>query len=121
LYQDQLPPDHEGIRDRFAKATALLREGAMEGGEPGESALRIKGTQVNAAHTDAVLVGLMSALENNISHTPESVATALNQLKANENYQKSVAESTSHADQVRQRIQLATAAFQGEPLGAEQE
>ncbi|MGJ5805079.1 DUF262 domain-containing protein [Streptomyces europaeiscabiei] len=121
LYQDELPPDHEGIRDRFTKATALLREETGEGGETGESALRIKGTQVNAAHTDAVLVGLMTALENGTSHTPESVATALSQLKANTMYQKAVAESTSHADQVRLRIRLATAAFQGEPLGAEQE
>ncbi|MGW2944759.1 DUF262 domain-containing protein [Streptomyces sp. NPDC001226] len=115
LYQDELPPDHEGIRDRFTKAVALLNEGT--GGE----ALRIKGTQVNAAHTDAVLVGLMTALENGTSHTPESVATELSRLKENGKYKPAVAESTSHAEQVRLRIRLATQAFQGEPLGAEQE
>lgn len=127
LYQEELPPDHEGIRDRFTKATALLREETGETEEAGEveeadeTALRIKGTQVNAAHTDAVLVGLMTALENGASHSPASVAAALRQLKANDLYQKAVAESTSHADQVRLRIRLATQAFQGEPLGAEQE
>ncbi|MGW4435916.1 DUF262 domain-containing protein [Streptomyces sp. NPDC004596] len=116
LYQDELPPDHEGIRDRFTRAVALLNEGVEEGG-----ALRIKGTQVNAAHTDAVLVGLMAALENGAAHTPESVAAALSRLKADTRYQTAVAESTSHADQVKLRIRLATEAFQGEPLGAEQE
>ncbi|MET8075811.1 DUF262 domain-containing protein [Streptomyces sp. NPDC005303] len=115
LYQDELPPDHEGIRDRFTKATALLNEGV------GAQALRIKGTQVNAAHTDAVLVGLMTALENGTTHSPDSVARELGRLKENAKYKEAVAESTSHADQVRLRIRLATEAFQGEPLGAEQE
>lgn len=115
LYQDELPPDHGGIRDRFTKAVGLLNEGV------GDQALRVKGTQVNAAHTDAVLVGLMTALENGTSHTPESVATDLGRLKEDSNYKKAVAESTSHSDQVRLRIRLATRAFQGEPLGAKQE
>ncbi|MFF7436662.1 DUF262 domain-containing protein [Streptomyces sp. NPDC008122] len=114
LHQDELPPDHEGIRARFTKAVALLNQGA------GEEALRIKGTQVNAAHTDAVLVGLMAALENGESHSPESVAADLDRLKADGAYQKAVAESTSHADQVRLRLRLAIEAFQGDPLGAEQ-
>lgn len=115
LYQDELPPDHEGIRARFTEAVALLNEGV------GDQAFRIKGTQVNAAHTDAVLVGLMTALENGTAHSPDSVARELSRLKEDLNYKQAVAESTSHADQVRLRIRLATEAFQGEPLGTEQE
>jgi hypothetical protein len=115
LHQDQLPSDHNGIKERFTEAARLLNLGV------GPESLRIRGGQVNAAHTDAVLVGLMTALEDGAPHTPESVATALANLKESARYQGAVSESTSHSDQVRLRIRLATKAFRGEPLADEQE
>ncbi|MFG1617911.1 DUF262 domain-containing protein [Nonomuraea wenchangensis] len=115
IHQDQLPPDAEGIRWRFAMATRLLNEAR------GREAFRIRGTQVNAAHTDAVLVGLMSTLEQNEDISVEQVGSALTNLLNDKRYQYAVSESTSHADQVSKRIKLACMAFRGESLADEQE
>lgn len=113
--QDQLPADSEGIRTRFTRAARLLNEAR------GRDALKIRGTQVNAAHTDAVLVGLMSAFEQRSNTSAEDVETALTALLANERYQYAISESTSHSEQVSARIKLATKAFRGESLADEQE
>ncbi|WP_053850786.1 DUF262 domain-containing protein [Streptomyces sp. NRRL B-24085] len=112
--QDALPPDAAGIRDRFTKAARLLNEAQ------GRDALRIRGTQVNAAHTDAVLVGLMFALEQGREITVAQVDDALRNLLANPRYQYAVSESTSHSEQVSARIGLASKAFRGESLADEQ-
>ncbi len=113
--QDQLPPDADGIRDRFTTAARLLNEAR------GRSALRIRGTQVNAAHTDAVLVGLMTALEQGSDITADRVDAALSALLGNSRYKYAVSESTSHSEQVSARISLASRAFRGESLADEQE
>jgi len=113
IYQDQLPPDVEGVRSRFERAALLLREAQ------GRAALRLRGTQINAAHTDAVLVGLMTALARADLEANE-VGEALGRLIANEDYLRAVSESTSHSEQVGRRIKLATRAFMGEPLADEQ-
>jgi hypothetical protein len=114
VHQEQLPPDADGIQRRFTLAVRLLNEAR------GRDALRIRGTQVNAAHTDAVLVGLMTALGRNGSLTVTDVESALSALLANERYQYAVSESTSHSEQVSARISLATKAFQGDSLADEQ-
>ncbi|MFD4763145.1 DUF262 domain-containing protein [Streptomyces sp. NPDC058439] len=113
--QDQLPADSEAIRARFTKATALLNEAR------GPKALKIRGTQVNAAHTDAVLVGLMSALDQRSDISAQDVSAALTALLGNERYTYAISESTSHAEQVSARIKLAARAFRGESLADEQE
>ncbi|MCX5140017.1 DUF262 domain-containing protein [Streptomyces sp. NBC_00338] len=113
--QDQLPADSDGIRARFSKAARLLNEAR------GRDALKIRGTQVNAAHTDAVLVGLMSAFERRSDISTEDVESALSALLANERYKYAISESTSHSEQVSARIKLATRAFRGESLADEQE
>ncbi|MEV6051714.1 DUF262 domain-containing protein [Streptomyces sp. NPDC052107] len=113
--QDQLPPDVDGIRERFTTATRLLREAQ------GSQALRIRGAQVNAAHTDAVLVGLMTAIEGGREVTVERVNSALDALLANDRYRYAVSESTSHSEQVSARINLAAKAFRGESLADEQD
>jgi hypothetical protein len=114
VHQEQLPPDADGIRSRFSLAVRLLNEAK------GRDALRIRGTQVNAAHTDAVLVGLMTALGEKGDLTTSDVQAALSVLLANERYRYAVSESTSHSEQVSARISLATKAFQGESLADEQ-
>lgn len=112
--QDQLPSDSETLRDRFTRATALLNEAR------GVRALKIRGTQVNAAHTDAVLVGLMSAFEQRSDISAEDVSTALEALLENDRYQDAISESTSHSEQVSARIRLAAKAFRGESIADEQ-
>ncbi|MBB6420975.1 DUF262 domain-containing protein [Streptomyces sp. AK010] len=115
VHQDQLPPDAEDIRSLFFRAVQLLDEAR------GRDALRIRGTQVNAAHTDAVLVGLMTALKTNHDLSAEQVDSALSRLLSNDRYQYAVSESTSHSEQVSARIRLAAKAFQGGSLADEQE
>ncbi|MGW4693460.1 DUF262 domain-containing protein [Kitasatospora cineracea] len=112
--QDQLPAGADGIRERFTAATRLLNEAR------GRAALRIRGTQVNAAHTDAVLVGLMTALEQRPEITADEVDSALGDLLKNSRYQYAVSESTSHSEQVGARIGIAAKAFRGQSLADEQ-
>lgn len=113
IYQDQLPPDAEGIRSRFERGALLLKEAQ------GRSALRLSGNQINAAHTDAVLVGLMTAL-GNANLDADAVRDALGRLTSSAAYRRAVAESTSHSEQVSLRIKLATRSFMGESLADEQ-
>lgn len=108
-YRSELPPDAETIRDEFAGACRLLLEA-----DP--AALRLGGRQVNAAHTDAVLVGLMVALGEGVDLDGARVEASLTSLGRNQGYRKAVSESTSHSDQVKKRIRLATEAFEGEPV-----
>ncbi|MCS0634643.1 DUF262 domain-containing protein [Streptomyces sp. LP05-1] len=115
INQDQLPHNAEVIKETFTSAVRLLDEAR------GREALRIRGTQVNAAHTDAVLVGLMFALNCGHEITAPQVDAALSRLLANSKYQDAVSESTSHTEQVSARISLASKAFQGEPLANESE
>ncbi|MFD8021492.1 DUF262 domain-containing protein [Streptomyces lavendulae] len=114
-HEDRLPDHAEGIRSRFSEACRLLR-GASE---TGREALRLGGRQVNAAHTDAVLVGLMAAIENGLAPDTQSVATALASLADSDLYRRAVSESTSHSDQVRRRIELSVRAFRGDSLADE--
>lgn len=113
-HQNRLPPDADSLQARFSKAVRLLDQAR------GSDALRIRGTQVNAAHTDAVLVGLMTVLEENSGLSVDDVDAALSALHRNSRYQYSVSESTSHSEQVVARIRLAVRAFQGDPLDDEQ-
>jgi hypothetical protein len=105
-HSDALPADAGEIRNEFAEACRLLREV-----NPG--ALKLGGRQVNAAHTDAVLVGLMTAIGEGISLDAAAVANALDSLVNSSKYRQAVSESTSHADQVRARIGYSVAAFEG--------
>lgn len=80
----------------------------------GDQALRTSGSrQVNAAHTDAVLVGLSIAIENidESKFTEGSVRAALNRLFENTLYMRAISDSTSHASQVIERIRISTQEF----------
>jgi hypothetical protein len=104
-HENTLPPYTDQIRYEFAEACRLLKEA-----NPG--ALKLGGRQVNAAHTDAALVGLMVAIGEGINLDVPQVRAALDSLVDNEPYRKAVSESTSHADQVKARIRHAVLAFE---------
>ncbi|MFJ3096010.1 DUF262 domain-containing protein [Streptomyces hydrogenans] len=107
-HEKSLPADADGIKERFAKACALLNNAS------GRESLRLGGRQINAAHTDATLTGLMTVLIDTPNITSEDVRQALHELAQSDAYRKSVSESTSHADQVKKRIQLSIRAFSGD-------
>jgi hypothetical protein len=78
----------------------------------GADALKWRGgTQVNAAHTDALLVGTTLARRAGIDLTPDKVRSALDWLRSKDEYVKALTESTSHADNVVDRLRFATDAF----------
>ncbi|GAA2064107.1 DUF262 domain-containing protein [Streptomyces albiaxialis] len=112
VHSDALPSDVDEIKQDFSEGCRLLKEA-----NPG--ALKLGGRQVNAAHTDAVLVGLMVAISNGVNLDVAKVRGSLESLMGNEKYRKAVSESTSHADQVKARIRYTIAAFEGNPLADE--
>lgn len=112
-HEETLPPDAEEIRSHFAESCRLLREAE------GMNALRRGGRQVNAAHTDAVLVGLMVSLRDGAQLDAAHVKSSLASLVQNGAYSKAVSESTSHSDQVRKRINFSVSAFGGVSLADE--
>jgi hypothetical protein len=77
----------------------------------GRSVLRFSGTQVNAAHTDAVLVGATLAAREKGRLSSEGASRALERLLASSTYRDAVVESTSHLESVNARLQESIAVF----------
>jgi len=98
--------DKNQIINEFTQTTELLNK-AM-GGRP---ALRPRGTQVNAAHTDALLVGITLAIRSGIELKPERIAEVIKQLLHEPAYRKSIEESTAHLESVVTRLQMAVRLF----------
>lgn len=86
----------------------------------GRAALRLDDSaQINAAHADAVLVGLSLALSDgldddaDLAMLTQNASAALSRLEANAEYQSAIRESTSHLASVHKRLELAVSAFRG--------
>ena len=99
----------QGAVDAFYRAVSLLAP-------IGRMALKMDDSpQINAAHADAILVGL--SLAPNLSTLgPSPSVTAqirgvLDKLRLNEEYSLAVRESTSHSSSIYKRLQIATDAF----------
>jgi hypothetical protein len=97
----------ETIGDRFRTATALLN--ATDG--PGRSALRSGSNQVNAALTEAVLVGLFRRLDAKRDPSPQSVANAVEELMLAEELEPAISRATADEEAVRTRLAIATRIF----------
>jgi hypothetical protein len=93
----------ETVRERFAAATRLLVDG------PGRAALRTAaGRQVNAALTEAVLVGLSRRLDIGAVADLTAVGPAVEQLLGDADFQRTVERATADEESVRTRLALAT-------------
>jgi hypothetical protein len=97
--------DKQKIVAEFTAATDLL-DAAL-----GKKALRPRGGQVNAAHTDALLVGITLALRKGIALDPERVVQISTKLLTDDAYNKSIYESTAHLESVTTRLQMAERLF----------
>ncbi|WP_433555826.1 DUF262 domain-containing protein [Pseudonocardia xinjiangensis] len=105
---------HENLQgvdvSRITTEFQTICKAILDGG--GEDSLKWRGSiQVNAAHTDALLVGATLASRAGIRLTPATVRTAIDNLRANMRYVVALSESTSHTDNVCTRLQSATQAF----------
>lgn len=97
--------DADSIQSEFSAITKLLSEAG------GRSILRFSGSQVNAAHADAVLVGAALAVRDGVELTASGVRSTLDMLVASPGYRAAVVESTSHIDSVIDRLRLSFEAF----------
>jgi hypothetical protein len=100
---DNLPA--QSIRQLFEMCTDLLLHGV------GRSALRFGGQQVNAAFTEALLVGLARRIDLGNSPAPQDVARAVEQVANDRDVSLVVTSATADEDSVRKRLAIATKAF----------
>ena len=94
--------DIDVLRSRFVDATALLLEGA------GASALRRGASQVNAALTEAILVGLMRRLDTAPKPIAAKVGTAVGRFAADPEVEPTISRATADEESVRTRLAAAT-------------
>ncbi len=104
-HHEVTPTEAAAITAEFQKVTKALADAG------GRSVLRFSGTQVNAAHTDAVLVGATLAARAPSGLTAAGASRALERLLASSTYRDAVVESTSHLDSVNARLQESITAF----------
>ncbi len=97
--------DRARISDLFKTACRLILDDA------GPQALRWQSNQVNAALSEAILVGLMRRLDADADISPATVATAIRNLLADSALEPTIARATADEDSVRTRLALATRAF----------
>ncbi|WP_454043831.1 DUF262 domain-containing protein [Cellulosimicrobium sp. Marseille-Q8652] len=96
--------DRESLDLRFRRAAQLVAQG------PGPQSIRPSGTAVNAALTEAVIVGLMRGLEAS-QLSPAQVEAGMARLLAETELPGVIERATADEDSVRKRIALATRAF----------
>lgn len=97
-----------GVFELFTEATAVLAVG------PGPSALRKSSGQVNAAQSEAILVGLMRRLSES-PIDPAEVVAAISRLGENPAFDTATTRSTADEPVVDARIRIATEVFRAAP------
>ncbi len=96
----------EAVRGWFSRVARLLVEG------PGRPALRTSiGRQVNAAQTEAVLVGLARRLDAGDVDDPDAVRRAVTDLLSDPEFQRTTGRATADEESVRTRLGIATRRF----------
>ncbi|WP_413800267.1 DUF262 domain-containing protein [Streptomyces iranensis] len=97
--------DKGRIGQLFTKSAELLLRG------PGKAALRFQSSQVNAALTEALFVGLIRRLESGTSPTSSEVTRAVRAFTTNKETTATISGSTATEEYVRKRLELATQEF----------
>lgn len=95
----------EEVKKRFQLAALLIASG------PGREGVRYQSAQINAALTEAVMVGLLRRLDQGTAPAQADVASTIEKLKGDGYLQESITRSTADEENVRSRLELATAAF----------
>lgn len=94
------------LESSFSEANRILR------GKVGPSAFRKGGRgQVNAALTEAVLVGVMRRLESGPIAEAADLQSAIDGLTRNSDFDRVISRATADEESVRLRLALATQAF----------
>lgn len=102
--RDAVDPRLERAGELFKLAAARLADG------PGSEALRRRSRILNVAQTDAIFVGLMTALERG-DVTASQVTLAVGAIRADEALEQFVSTGTSNEEAVAARMQMAREHF----------
>jgi hypothetical protein len=97
--------DTDRLRELFMLACALIQTG------PGRGAFRRQGRVVNAAATEAMVVGVMRRLALDAETTPEDVSAGVRALSSDSEFADAVDRSTADEESVRTRLTRSTNAF----------
>lgn len=95
----------EMIESRFCEASRLINSSL------GRQAVRLESYQVNAALAEAIYVGLMRRLDHGTPIRPEGIASAVDEIRNDETIQAVVSRATANEENVRSRLEIATARF----------
>lgn len=106
-HRDMEHLDGERLRAAFNEASRLIATQAEDG------RLRWRGTAVNAAWTEAVLVGLMRRLGDPAPVDPAKLAAATRELRESQPFALAVTRATADEENVRTRLDSATVAYAG--------
>lgn len=104
-YRDMSNFNGDAVRTRFTQTAELLNNTV------GKDGLRRTGYQINAALTEALFVGLMRRLDHGDPIPPGAVSGAVALIRGNEELQEAIARATADEENVRTRLEVATAAF----------
>jgi len=97
--------NEELVAVRFREAAHILRDAA------GSSAFRYRSAQVNAALTEAIMVGTMRRLDAGTLPSPESAKRALQGLLDEDRFVAAISRATADEENVRTRLAIATQAL----------
>jgi hypothetical protein len=105
--QDSVKDLDETIGKRFQRAAELLAD------VTGADAFRPGGSQINAALTEAVFVGLMRRLDQGDDVDIARAGEEMSQLRTNDALLTAVSRATADEERVRARLEITTRAFAG--------
>jgi hypothetical protein len=97
--------DTSTIESLFKRAANLLYE------TQGRLAIRFQSKQVNTALAEALFVGIMRALHSGVHLIPAKIEVTIARLLDDASFTSSISGSTATEEYVRNRVNLATAAF----------
>jgi hypothetical protein len=97
--------DEIQLRAEFEKVVSILDEAK------GRDALRLYSSQINAAQSDAIMVGVALALRSGALVTASSAMASIDALTGSGGFRSSLLDSTSHFDNVQKRLELAYKQF----------
>jgi hypothetical protein len=97
--------NHEQLEASFRQASSLI---AAAGGR---WAVRYQSSQVNAALTEALFVGLMRRLDFEQDIEAADVVSAISDIHNNENLEPVISRATANEESVRTRLEIATKRF----------
>jgi Protein of unknown function DUF262 len=97
--------NHEELEAAFRRASSLIASAE------GRRAVRYQSSQVNAALTEALFVGLMRRLDFDEDIQPTDVASAINDIQNDRSLEVAISRATANEESVKTRLEIATKRF----------